>query len=372
MQEKVSLYFNDAKSDKEYHAQLSAVGDGFCVTAQNGPRGGTLSQARKPSPPVEYAVAKKDYDALVKSKTKKGYSEGLAGIAFVGGDLEERYTGIVPQLLNAISGGEEKKYLADPDWVLQEKHDGHRRLAQVTAKAVIGINRKGLVTGMPQSTLDAITVLRADPDLGEAVFDGELMGDVYALFDVLEIGGKDIRDWPLSKRLVVQEKLKARLEEAGCPGMFGVYTAYTESDKRRLYTVLILNGAEGGVFKRLDSTYVPGRPNSGGPQLKRKFTHRATFIVSKLHASKSSVHLMGLDSDGTEVDLGKCTVPANQAMPKAGALLDVEYLYAYRGGALCQPQFIRLRDDIVRADCTLAQLHYKEKTGDEELGTEEA
>lgn len=369
--EKISLYFKDATSDKEYHVQLTQVGEGFCVTAQNGPRGGTMSHARKAAAPVEYAVAKKDYDALVKSKTKRGYSTGTAGTAFVGGDLEARFTGITPQLLNPIDAGEEGRYLSDPNWVLEEKYDGHRRLVQVSACEVVGINRKGLVAGLPQSVLDAVTVLQADPAFGDAVLDGELMGEVFALFDVLEIGGKDIRAWPLHKRLEVRDRLKAQLEKAGTPGMFGVYAARTEAEKRKLFAALVDAHAEGGVFKELYAEYVPGRPTKGGTQLKRKFTHRATLVVDKLHVTKRSVHVVGFGANGERVALGKCTIPPNKAMPTVDDLVEIEYLYAFKGGSLFQPQYQGPRDDIERADCTLMQLHYKADGADAEDTAEE-
>jgi bifunctional non-homologous end joining protein LigD len=367
----VSLYLKNLSSDKEYHVQLTQVSDGYCVTAQNGARGGTLSHARRAGVPMEYEIAEKEYDKLVKSKTKKGYSTGEAGMAFVGGDLEERYTGVTPQLLNPIYAGDELKYFRDPNWGIEEKFDGHRRLIQTTSTEVLGIKRNGLVAGLPQSVLDAVKVLQADPTFGLAILDGELMGDVFALFDVLEIGGKDIRTWPLHKRIEVRDRLKLQLEEAGTPGMFGAHTVTSEPEKRVFYSALVEIKAEGAVFKELDTEYVPGRPSKGGTQLKLKFTHRATLVVDKLHVSKRSVRVVGFGASGERIALGNCTIPPNQNMPKADDLVEIEYLYAFKGGSLFQPQFKGLRDDIERADCTLKQLHYKADGVDAEDVAEE-
>lgn len=41
--EKISLFYKDAKSNKEYHAQLEQKEPGWVVLFQYGPRGGTLT-----------------------------------------------------------------------------------------------------------------------------------------------------------------------------------------------------------------------------------------------------------------------------------------------------------------------------------------
>jgi bifunctional non-homologous end joining protein LigD len=63
------------------------------------------------------------------------------------------------------------------------------------------------------------------------------------------------------------------------------------------------------------------------------------------------------DGDWTEV--GKVTIPASEEIPAVGALIDVEYLYAYKGGALFQTIFRGVRTDYLEADCTTDKLCYK-------------
>lgn len=363
MQEQISLYYKDARSDKEYHAQLVQVGEAYRVDFQYGKRGGTLASGTKTATPVDYAKAKKAYDALVKEKVGKGYAPGEAGTAYVGTSLEERFTGIVPQLLNPISEEEVEALLQDPDWVLQEKHDGHRRLLRRTAEETIGINRKGLVTGLPQSVFDALAVIQSE---GALVLDGELMGDVLAVFDVLELDGRDLRSLPYAQRLTVLATIANDLAPHGHPGIYVTFTARTEAEKRALYTALKAQGLEGGVFKRLDAAYVAGRPNSGGNQLKRKFTHSASFMVKSRHATKRSIGLMLFDAAGVEVGVGNCTIPANYTIPAAGEIVEVEYLYAFVGGSVYQPQYKGVRDDIDADACTMSQLHFKAGSPDDE------
>ena len=111
MELKASLYYKGGNSDKEYHLQLQAQDDGlFMVRAQNGRRGGTLVARDKTTKPVAYDVALKKYQSVLKEKLSEGYTEGAAGTAFVGGEMEDRITGIVPQLLNPIGEDEVERF----------------------------------------------------------------------------------------------------------------------------------------------------------------------------------------------------------------------------------------------------------------------
>lgn len=361
-EERTSLYYKDAGSDKEYHVQLVAQDGGFMVTYQNGRRGGALAQGKKTAAPVAYDVAKKAYDKIVKEKLSKGYTRSEAGAVFTGGELEARFTGIVPQLLNPIDEAAVEALFADPAWVLQEKHDGHRRLVQRTAEQTVGINRKGIATGLPQEVAEAVAGFSACP----LVLDGELLGSVLAVFDVLEHGSRDLRGLPYGERLAVLEALGSELAAAGTGGIFITQTARDEASKRALYAALKQGGLEGGVFKRLDAAYVAGRPHSGGNQLKCKFTHTASFIVTSAHATKRSVALGLLDESGGKYAAGNCTIPSNHAIPAAGAIVEVEYLYAFPGGSVFQPQYKGLRDDVAAVECRTGQLHFKAGASDED------
>jgi bifunctional non-homologous end joining protein LigD len=362
-EERTSLYYKDAGSDKEYHVQLVAQDGGFMVTYQNGRRGGALAQGRKTAAPVAYDVAKKAYDKIVKEKLSKGYTRSEAGAVFSGGELEARFTGIVPQLLNPVEEAAVEVLFTDPVWVLQEKHDGHRRLVQRTEQQTVGINRKGMATGLPREVAEAVASFSACP----LVLDGELVGSVLAVFDVLEHGHRNLRGLPYGERLAVLEALGGELAAGqGSGGIFITKTARDEASKRTLYAALKAGGLEGGVFKRLDAAYVAGRPHSGGNQLKCKFTHTASFIVTSAHATRRSVALGLLDESGGPYAAGNCTIPSNYAIPPAGAIVEVEYLYAFPGGSVFQPQYKGLRDDVDAAECRTAQLHFKAVATDED------
>lgn len=361
MQEKISLYCQNGSSDKEYHLQLEAKGDGFIVNFQNGRRGGTLRSGTKTTSPLPYDKAKAEYDKVLKSKLKDGYTPSEGAQAFHNTEDEGRFTGIVPQLLNAIDEDRAQELLDDDEWALQEKYDGHRRALRNDSSEALSINRKGLVTGMPKEVAQAFAALSAFAPL---TVDGELMGSSYALFDVRELKGQDTTVLPLDERLALLEQLKAALAAAGTPVTFFVApTAFTAAQKREVYERLKRTKAEGAVFKRRDAQYVPGRPASGGSQLKRKFTHSATVLVTRVN-TRRSVAVHALDEQGQDVPLGNVTIPANHAIPQVGALVEVRYLYAYPGGSLFQPQYLGVRDDLDRSDCTLSQLRYKQSEQD--------
>lgn len=360
----ISLYYKDARSNKEYHAQLQAKDGGFVVGFQYGPRGGTLTSGFKTAAPVPWEKAKKVYDKLLAEKIGKGYTPGEAQSAFVGTSLEERFTGIVPQLLNPITEEQAQALLDDPEWVAQEKFDGHRRLVQKTAEQLIGINRKGLVTGLPAEVAEDLKMLDAYVPF---VLDGELVGGLFYIFDVLELKGESLREKPLFERLAVLDGLATVLDEGTNSRVtLVVATARTSGQKRSLYAGVRDDGREGVVFKRLTSAYVPGRPNSGGNQLKRKFVHSASVIVASRNPTKRSVAMELLNAEGVAVGVGNVTIPSNHDIPAVGAVVEVEYLYAYEGGSLFQPQYKGVRDDLEAASaCLLSQLHLK-PAGDEE------
>ena len=194
----VTLYYRQGSSDKVYQASIEPKGEGFIVTFAYGRRGGTLNTGTKTDGPVEYTQAKKIYDKLVGEKTAKGYTPGEQGTPYQQTDRQERATGVVPQLLNPIDEDHQvENLLTADDWCLQEKFDGRRILVRKTGQDVIGINRLGLIVGVPAVIVAAVQEL----EVSSCLLDGEAVGDVYHAFDLLEENGRDRRSSPYSNRL---------------------------------------------------------------------------------------------------------------------------------------------------------------------------
>src|SRR5512136_169851 len=129
-----SLHFREGSSDKEYHAAIEPKGEGYIVTFAYGRRGTTLTTGTKTTHPVSLAEATKVFDKLVASKLAKGYQYSSASAGETkpyqqSGD-EGRNSGIHCQLLNPIEECEVARLLADPQYCLQEKHDGRRLMVR--------------------------------------------------------------------------------------------------------------------------------------------------------------------------------------------------------------------------------------------------
>jgi len=346
------LFYKDGSSDKEYHAAVNEVEGGYTVTFAFGRRGTALSAGTKTLAPVTLEKAQAIYDRLIAEKTAKGYTPDGTGALFAQSDNAGRVSGLHPQLLNSVGEDAAKAYLADDAWCLQEKFDGRRIMAAVAGGTAEGSNRKGLFASMPQEISDALSRL---PD---CILDGELLGGSYAVFDLLTLGTDSLRDLPYEERYA---KLTALVPD--CPELHLAEAAWDSVAKQALYDKIAAAGGEGVVFKRADGKSIPGRPASGGSQVKCKFYATCTCIVSAQNNQRSvRLHLLG--ESGETIGVGSVSIPPNKAIPDAGALVEIRYLYAYKGGSLYQPAYLGERDDLGAGACVLAQLKYK--AGDED------
>jgi bifunctional non-homologous end joining protein LigD len=108
----------------------------------------------------------------------------------------------------------------------------------------------------------------------------------------------------------------------------------------------------------LDAPHTPGKPNSGGPQLKFKFVATLSAVVAKINA-KRSVEL-SLFNGRSLVSCGNVSIPANHEIPLVGAVVEVRFLYAAKAsGVLYQPVYLGPRDDVDPGECLVSQLKYK-------------
>ncbi len=349
--ERTTLYYREGSSDKVYQVALEPAGDGlFVVNFAYGRRGSTLNTGTKTQGPVPEAQARAIYFKLVRGKTAKGYTPGEDGTPYVGGDRETRATGIACQLLNPIEEADLAGYLDNSMFIAQEKFDGRRLLVRKTDGQVSGINRLGLEVGLPATIAESAASLP-----GEFVIDGEAVGDVLHAFDLLELDLADLRSEPYWLRLGTLQRLLGRHLDSN----IRMVPTYTEpAAKRKALEDIRKRNGEGVVLKCLDAPYTPGRPASGGTQVKFKFHETASCLVVA-HNDKRSVSL-ALMANGRLVACGNVSIPANHDIPSPGQIVDVRYLYAMDGShALYQPVYLGPRQDIPAHDCTLDQLKYK-------------
>lgn len=360
--ESVRLTFCQGQSDKEYRVQLVQVPDGHVVNFQYGRRDGTLKAGTKTAAALDFPGAKKVFDKLVGSKMAEGYTTDEDGAAFQGSSNEERVSGILPQLLNPIEESELELFLSDDTVVAQQKLDGERRLVRSVADQLVhGINRKGLIVPLPLPVVESVARL-------SCTLDGELVGGVLWVFDILEYDGQDLTREDCVYRLQVLD----RVGKAFGPDIKVVATAYGNQAKRALLAQVRELGQEGVVFKAMRAPYTPGRPNSGGPQRKFKLIESATVRVRSINGSKRSVEvevsLARKSGEQTVYDsfygVGSVTIPANHPVPKVGQLVELTYLYCFEAGSLFQPVYKGARTDLDESDLSviaIEQLKFKRK-----------
>ena len=354
--EHITLHYREGSSDKVYQAALEPQGELFVVNVAFGRRGSTLQTGTKTPSPVDYDTAKKTYAKLVREKKAKGYTEGPDGTPYQHTEKEERATGLLPQLLNPIEEHEVQRLIEEPGWALQEKFDGRRVLVRKNGAEIHGINRKGLLIGLPETVFQSAARLS-----GNFILDGECVGDLFYAFDLLEWDGEDHRRLPYRRRLV---KLSNLLDWPGLTHLKRVETATDPADKARLLRHLQSEQKEGVVFKQLNAAYTSGRPNSGGPQLKHKFYATLSAVVASLNDQRS-VELHLLDGNGWQ-PVGNVTIPANFQVPEVGQVVEIRYLYGFReSNALYQPVYLGPRQDVEPHECVLSQLKYKSMLGEE-------
>lgn len=333
--ESIALYYTEGSSDKEYRVQLVETSPGqWMALGFNGRRGQTLKEQKKTPTPVDYATAKATYDKTVKSKLKDGYTPEESGAIYQNSGTEKEFSGFVPQQLNSLRTPEQiEAAILNPALWAQEKHDGQRRpIFRPTEGKISGTNKEGVVVSLPMGVANAIQALPCT----QALVDGEIIGERYIAFELLELNGEDLRSRKYSERLAALEGLfataKAPLEV--------VKTARTTEEKRALRAALVKRRAEGVTYKDFSAPYTPARPASGGSQFKDKFVEDCTVEVVEVGKTKRSVSLAcRADASEDRIPLGKVTIPVNAAMPVVGDIVKVQYLYKYAEGSLFQPTF---------------------------------
>lgn len=343
--ESVHLEYREGGSDKVYNVFLEQEGSAFEVKFAYGRRGAGLNTGSKIKTGNESA-ARKVYNKLISEKIAKGYTENGAGSLTPYSTVTvKKASGFIPQLLNECDE-EELEILFESDlWLMQEKFDGERRSLIFENEIITATNKKGQEIGLSGEIGKAFLEL-TDRASSTTILDGEDMGSYIMLFDKIS-------------KLPYKDRYEDLLKTVGTdnPVLRVCKTAFTPAEKRAFYKEIFDRNGEGVVFKKVDSLYSPGRPNSGGPCLKFKFKETATCKVLSCNEGKRSVKI-GAFNNGW-IAIGNVTVYTNHEMPKVGDFIEVEYLYYYEGGSLFQPVLKGIRTDVNEDDCNISKLKRK-------------
>jgi ATP-dependent DNA ligase len=355
-----TFYCQEGTADKVYTVELVEVDGGFQVRGIGGRRGGAMTVYDKTNAPVSREAAEKLYASVVKEKVGKGYQSGGSAAPIQAPapapktqqsaptPLPDR---IPPMLLNPITEGEAQALIENDDWLLQNKFDGVRVHLFREGDKVWGVSRTNKPVTLPMSVVNAARKFERD-----FIIDGELIGELFVCFDVLQDGALHLGRERCEFRAHHIIKMCAPTDWTG---IISSPTAYTKEEKRAFFQALFDRGAEGAVFKKKAAPYQPGRPSSGGVARKFKFWATASVIVTQQHGDKHSVEIKLYD--GTQ--LGSVTLRyESDPVPPPGTIIEVKYLYrGSEDGHLVQPVFLRIREDVEPEDCNAAQLQIKGK-----------
>lgn len=329
--DKITMTCTIGGSNKQYTMWLEEKGGGWTVQYQFGPIGGWVKGGTKTASPVTLEKAKKIYDGILKEQRGKGYVQGEDAPAFsqTEGAVD---SGLRPMLLTPDEEENLEKYIKDPDWGAQQKLNGKRNMLRVKGGKVEGINRRGLVCPIPKAVESAFASMKNDH-----TFDGELVGDVYHVFDVIESASlKDPANVSYQTR---HEGVQYLVGLVGSSHVQVVPFVCGETAKRDLVKALQDGKREGVVFKRRDSFYVPGKIDNlkKASAVKIKFYSEGSFLVLDWNKDTSSVEVAAMDSKKA-VSVGNVTIPAKYAgQVRKGDVLRVRYLYATPADQLYQP-----------------------------------
>jgi bifunctional non-homologous end joining protein LigD len=197
---------------------------------------------------------------------------------------------------------------SDPDWVFERKLDGERCGAVRRGGRVTLLSRNGRVMDDSYPELvDALAVKGSD-----LLIDGEIVAFkggqtsferlqqrmqirdaerarrspvavYYYIFDLLELGGEDVRPLPLLDR-------KARLKQAVEFRGHLRYTTYRRGDGETAFRSACQRGWEGVIAKRAASPYVAVRSRDW---LKLKCAHGQELVIGGWTAPRGSRERLG-------------------------------------------------------------------------------
>lgn len=358
----VDLFFQEGSSDKVYHIQLESLPTGnFVVNFQYGRRGSTLKSDTKTKTPVSLAEAESVYDKILKEKLTKGYKVSPGSPSLTGTSKPTTvHTAsavtastpviFIPQLLNPIDESEVERYLTDDAWGLQEKKDGEHQAVHKASGSLFLTNKKGKRLDAPSALENSVGMPQ------DLIVDAEAIGDTFHCFDLLENIGISLRGVSYGERY---ESLKKLFKDGALGGNLKlVPLAIGTKAKRKLYEELKGAGKEGVVFKRLDATFTSGKSHSD--MVKCKFCSEASCIVAPGREGKMSIGLNLIDDKGKKVFVGNCTISGKGVqIPPVGSVVEIKYLYMYKGGSLYQPVYKGPRTDVDVSECLLSQVKYK-------------
>lgn len=270
---------------------------------------------------------------------------------------------VKPMLAESVDKANLPKLAEDNRVAFEQKVDGTRQLVHVDNGKVFVANRQGKAKAngaMPGPVMAFFSVMRGGP----YIFDGELVGRTFWLFD-----------WPVASSYVTcsdpysyrRDVLNLWYAEWGANEHVRLLPSLREPlGKLELARDLFANGAEGVMVKDLGGPYVSGKRTRY--IRKAKFTWDADCVVvdrgrglSDDGTPKDNI-VVAVYDNGTLREIGEVTALAGDgAKVKVGDVVCVKYLYVTAEHRLYQPTYPKIRTDKSAEECTMDQLRYGNK-----------
>ena len=232
--------------------------------------------------------------------------------------------------------------LKSKKWGLQQKLDGQRMIVKCGDK-VEAFNREGAPKKCPNNISHFFSTLSST-----WVFDGELIGDKYYLFDILEIPTGNIQDWTCERRNALLQKLSTKLKDP-------VYVVPLVIErKREALETLKGNRAEGVIFKNLEAPYLNKKTYNF---LKYKFINDVDCVVLDVGLDDKSNISLGMWDGRSFVEVGRVSsLTGDGPAIEKNDVVSVTILYSTKDNRLYQPVKPMLRYDKHAKDCKISQL----------------
>lgn len=271
---------------------------------------------------------------------------------------------VSPMDFNEAPLSDVPKYIADPNYVFQQKVDGIRGVLVIEpGQKPWFASKKGdrLVSSTAaQVTTPLLAKLPPTPPGSPAYrVEGEILNGKFHVFDMVVVG-QESTDYETRSTMA---DAWVQAVSPSLPQVESLPTARTAAEKQALWDKVLASGAEGVMMKRRDAGYQGGQRVSH--TLKAKVTSTADVVVLERNRGGKDNAVFGMLVNGKVTEIGTVSTGGKDkalGQINVGDVVEVEYLWASPGGTLTQPRIVRKRKDKTPNDATaIDQLRFVDK-----------
>ena len=229
-------------------------------------------------------------------------------------------------------------YFESPSWTMQEKLDGKRCVISTGSK-LSALSRNNLPLQLSEELHGFLCGLPPG-----WTFDGELIGSVYYVFDVLEVNSNQVSNFSWKDRYNILTSILTKDYEF-------IKLVPCLTSKSAEFDRLRQDNTEGVIFKDLRSSY------TGGEWFKFKFYKSVDCIVTDTALNSKNSLELSVYTDNRLLPIGQLSsLTGDGPRVKCGDIVEVTYLKFTTNRRLYQASNPKLRTDKLPEECTIEQL----------------